>query len=592
MKRIVLFICFTVGLTVSLSVSAANSYHVKTNGTANGNGSIDGPWNLQTALNHPSRVNAGDTIWIHEGVYTGVFISKLSGTQNAPIIVRAVPDEEVIIDGNVNSTKSYVLSLEGQYTWIWGLTILNTNGNRINSPEFPIDNKDGVAFLGANNKLINCIIRDNGGGGVGLWQSAINSEIYGCIIYHNGYIGNERGHGHGVYIQNETGTKLVTDNIIFNSFGIGIHAYSENGQIKGYNIDGNILFNCGLPGADFLERHILVGGYQPADRVKISNNYLYNRPLYSSKAMIQLGYDVSNKNISLTDNYMVNGSFYVDKPWESMTFTNNSVMSTSSDMALIAFKSFANIQNPELDYNTYHNGKFYNNYNNGTLSNYNFNGWQSFSGQDSNSSYNSKTPSSTFYYFKENRYEKGKTNLVIYNWEKSENVDIDVSDLLSIDDEYELWDVQNLSRGPVKTGKYDGSFSVPMNLKTIDLPYGNIPNTNKYYHTAPAFGVFIIKKVTSDVVSNIVSQKNDFSFVLYPNPAANEIYADIIIPFSGMVEIGVYDISGRIVKSEKIEVNAGKNKYSCNLEALETGLYLFVVSSKEAGQYSKIFRKK
>ena len=560
-----------------------NSYHVKTTGTSAGDGSIDNPWNLQTALNHPSKVKPGDTIWIHEGIYTGVFTSELKGSQSAPIIVRPLHDNEVILDGNTGLNVGSVLVINGRYTWFFGLTILNTNGNRINLTEDPLfDDKTGVNIFGANNKLINCIIRDNGGSGVGFWKTAINSEIYGCIIYHNGYIGEKRGHGHALYPQNDAGTKLITDNIIFNSFGYGIHVYTSGGAIKGFNIDGNILFNCGLPSAFPLENHILVGGSQQADRVKISNNYFYNRPLYSAKAILRLGYISTNKSASCFDNYMVNGSFCVETPWDSVTFKNNTVIAANSDKQLIEFtKSFSDIKNPLFDYNIYHKGK---------LNSLTFENWQSTTNQDFNSVYHSQSPSSTFYFLKENQYEKGRANLVIYNWEMSDYVEINASDFLSLYDEYELWDVQYMSQGPIKTGIYNGSIKVPMNLTSIDLPYGNIPNTDIFSHTAPSFGVFIIQKTNSS--NNIIQKKNNASLIdIYPNPAINQIFIDFFMPYSCTTDIGIYDLSGRLIQSETVNVNIGKNNYSLNLDKLEKGVYMVVVSTEKDKLTGKIFKK-
>ncbi len=51
--------------------------------------------------------------------------------------------------------------------------------------------------------------------GLRLLEGATNAEIYGCLIYYNGWEAPDRGHGHGIYAQNQTGTKKITDNIVF-----------------------------------------------------------------------------------------------------------------------------------------------------------------------------------------------------------------------------------------------------------------------------------------------------------------------------------------------------------------------------------------
>ena len=182
-----------------------------------------------------------------------------------------------------STEASAVLRIDGNYTWFWGLTISNSASTGSNYY------KDGVFFGGANGKLINCIISNNGGNGIGFWQTAVNSEVYGCIIYHNGYSGDTRGHGHGIYGQNSSLLKIIRDNIMFHSYGIGIHIYSESGSIQGFSIEGNAIFNSGIPGAAFIERNILIGGLQEADRITITGNHIYNRPNYQSKASVQLG---------------------------------------------------------------------------------------------------------------------------------------------------------------------------------------------------------------------------------------------------------------------------------------------------------------
>ena len=55
--------------------------HDKTPGSKYGDGSLKRPWDLQTALSQKSeKINGGDTIWLHGGIYTGRFKSKLNST--------------------------------------------------------------------------------------------------------------------------------------------------------------------------------------------------------------------------------------------------------------------------------------------------------------------------------------------------------------------------------------------------------------------------------------------------------------------------------------------------------------------------------
>ena len=78
-----------VALSLFVSFGArAGQFHVTTSGSQSGSGSASDPWSLAHALSHPSQVSPGDTIWVHEGVYIGSFVSNLLGTSARPIILR------------------------------------------------------------------------------------------------------------------------------------------------------------------------------------------------------------------------------------------------------------------------------------------------------------------------------------------------------------------------------------------------------------------------------------------------------------------------------------------------------------------------
>ncbi|MCL4402746.1 MAG: malectin domain-containing carbohydrate-binding protein, partial [Acidobacteria bacterium] len=204
----------TVAVTLTVAATAGTSnpgsstglpttgrqWHVSPTGTASGDGSAARPWSLTTALNMPSAVQPGDTIWLHGGLYgngSTFFNSYLRGTASAPVILRAYPGERPIINGGIGTYSPY--------TWYWGFEVMSTLTDRSatrSSPECidTYDNSVGV-------KLINLVLHDCTQG-IGFWSAATNAEAHGNIIYYNGVQGSDRGHGHGIYIQNgPTGTK-------------------------------------------------------------------------------------------------------------------------------------------------------------------------------------------------------------------------------------------------------------------------------------------------------------------------------------------------------------------------------------------------
>src|ERR1035437_7619745 len=93
-------------------------------------------------------------------------------------------------------------------------------------------------------KIINVIVHDTGQG-IESWQGAVNAELYGNIIYYNGWDAPDRGHGHSVYTQNLTGTKYIKDNITFGQYNDQMNAYTEGGTINNIIFEGNASFAAG-----------------------------------------------------------------------------------------------------------------------------------------------------------------------------------------------------------------------------------------------------------------------------------------------------------------------------------------------------------
>jgi hypothetical protein len=83
--------------------------YVAPNGSPTGDGSINKPWDLGTALSQQSNVRPGTTIYLRGGTYTGKFTSGLIGTPSAPIVVRSYPREWATLDGYVHTTLAVAL---------------------------------------------------------------------------------------------------------------------------------------------------------------------------------------------------------------------------------------------------------------------------------------------------------------------------------------------------------------------------------------------------------------------------------------------------------------------------------------------------
>jgi hypothetical protein len=75
MKKICLSILSVLFIMLSVAQQEFHVFpetHKTTPGKSIGNGSLQNPWDLQTALTQSNKVVKGDDIiWLHEGVYNG-----------------------------------------------------------------------------------------------------------------------------------------------------------------------------------------------------------------------------------------------------------------------------------------------------------------------------------------------------------------------------------------------------------------------------------------------------------------------------------------------------------------------------------------
>src|SRR5262249_25532435 len=86
------------------------TFYVSPSGNSSGNGSVSSPWDLQTALNQPSAVVAGSTIYLRGGTYKGKFTSNLKGAAGSYITVMSNPGEWAIVDGYKTTTLGAAIS--------------------------------------------------------------------------------------------------------------------------------------------------------------------------------------------------------------------------------------------------------------------------------------------------------------------------------------------------------------------------------------------------------------------------------------------------------------------------------------------------
>jgi hypothetical protein len=323
---------------------------------------------------------------------------------------------------------------------------------------------------------------------VSFWAAATNAEVYGCLIYNNGWEAPDRGHGHGIYTQNATGTKQVRDNILFGNLGgYAVHCYgSETATLQGYEFSGNTVFSN-----DFL-----IGGMGPAGRMTIAENYLYERGL-------RLGFsNQQNEDATVRGNYVYAAQPLSAMYWRRLTVTDNRFLGRVSGAGHVSLRMRQGGQMSDHTFNSnnYLNGRTGQDQTftvytaSGTRNSYYFHQWQQF-GYDLNSSFISNPsqatrPTGVDVFVRLNAYEPGRANVMVFNWNLQSVVDVDLGQVLEIGDRYEIRNAQDYFSGPVLSGVYDGT---PVGIPMTGLERAAAIGTNDAVQTSgPEFGVFIV----------------------------------------------------------------------------------------------------
>ena len=468
------------GLFAAVSVlftiaAGATDFYVSPNASAGGTGTLGNPWQLQTALDHPAVVQPGDTIWLRGGTYNSPpYTGKLVGSSASPIIVRQYPGERAILDGNYNGNEN-TLTVKGSYAWYWGFEIFNSDPTRwTNDGENPPRRGEGIVQTGDGTRLINLIVHDTSQGVI-TSETATDARIYGCLLYYNGYDSPDRGHGHGIYAQNLGSTpKQIYDNIIFEQFGWGIHAYGEGGHLDNFDFQGNISFNNGGLSGGY-HANILVGGLQVATNPKLIANYTYNTDHQNKN---DLGYAAGCTSPQVKDNYFASHEAIDVNNCSSMTITGNTFYGLISGFSQTGFPD-----------NTYYP--------------------------------NSNPPTGVKVFVRPNAYESGRAHIAVYNWDLDPSVSVDLSSVLAPGASYVVRNAQNPFGAAVASGTYGGgSISLPMTGLSAAPPVGAAPPPA----TGPEFQVFILTSTLGPYEFFDVPASNIFHDVIH-TLAANGVTA-------------------------------------------------------------------
>jgi hypothetical protein len=568
MKKILISILFT---ALIITKSFASSYYVSATATGTGDGSFTNPWQLQQALNSPPAItNPNDTIWIwlRGGVYTNTFNSQTSfscftkGKASAPIIFRNYKNERATIDSDKNYTMAFSLG-NCSYTWIWGIEVLNSD--TLDRDHRNINRLGNIYCTAENIKFINLIIHDMGSG-LDLWKTSSNSEAYGCLIYN---IGNNlrngtnwEGHGHGMYLQNDTvGTKKIHNNIIFSTYGYGMKVWqtTNSDALGNFDIQKNIIFNGGSAsenlggvGNNSRTHNFFVvsnGVNNPIRNTVIKHNYTFSGTNTPRPPVNAFGLNYGVTNMILDSNFITCQTRlgFNNTPVFSASFKGNKIIGGIPAFYGYYLWRFTNADYPQ---NT-------------------FLPLQPISGLD--------------YIIFPNEYDKKLANIAIYNWAGENTVQLNVSNTsMKTGDIYELVNVMDYYNDIITdTLEAHGIITVPMTGHTIAPIIGSNKSPVSQF---PEFGSFIIRKIGSLPSTNNISHINENNVInVFPNPNQGLFKAIINVTQPGLYELTLTDINGKVAKLMKTSFfKAGTQEIELDIKNFSDGVYILKIFNQNS----------
>ena len=581
MRRTAQFLALSFVIASTAQARGADFY-ASTIGSPAGAGTLADPWDLQTALSQTGTVQPGDTVWVRGGVYEGSFTVLLAGTESEPITVRAFRRERVVLDHDSGAPcnpatpvectldSSHCASLivpecshdivlrdlELTYSELGGRTSIPAGGCATSPGCCYVD---GVApplktectatppaigraqwqtvdIHGAGIELVNCAVHD-GGPGLSPRYLAQDTEIYGSLVFNNGWVNPIAGAGHGIHLENKhvsfhQSSKQVRDSVVWNNFGYGVHGYTAIPRLLiNVHFDGAIAFNNGAPAAAFFAtnptvyaalqgaryNNLYVDSEEPLALISVRSSHSY-QPTGTAAVTGRFGSSIDdNGDLLFEDNYIVGpGRPVAIDRWTSVSLAANTFVGGGTP-AVGDIETLASITKGDCKAGPYNPDYFlwdYNSYcftgagstpflktifGNEYLS---FNGWKADFPFDDNSTYLASTPTANAVFVQPNLHEPGRAHIVAYNWQGLPSVSVDLGAVgLTQGQGFKVYNLQAFDLSApadyfgtvVASGNYNAAVptvSVPMTDTAVTEPIGF---EHALASTLPQFGVFLVR---------------------------------------------------------------------------------------------------
>jgi len=328
-------------------ISNATTFHVGKNGNDSNSGTEHSPF--QTIHKGIGQLSAGDTLYVHSGIYSESILSWKTPIPNGtswdqPIIIATFPGDTVtitppsglaffwiqdgqakyliingfIIDGQNSASHGFKFSNNSRYIRVQNSEIKNSKNTAIQATICSGCSNPSTAPHDTFHEFINLTIHDNGSSikDHGFYIETSKNIVENSKIYNNTGNGGKFFHGHLPEVSNHN---IARNNIFFDnstsgkwscglilSSGEGNMAYNNiaYGNFAGfciiYRTTNARLFNNISYGNTYYGIYV---GMNSTDKSYVQNNTVYNNYNYG----IFIGDDAKNTTVSNNISYLNKG---------------------------------------------------------------------------------------------------------------------------------------------------------------------------------------------------------------------------------------------------------------------------------------------
>ena len=408
-------------------------------------GTKDSPWDFYSVTKGEHSISPNSVVWMIKGEYNNPennastivpYKILVSGATDKPIHFRAQ-------NGDFNAVKINAgINVAGSWVWLWDVEMTYIRqvgepdmfdffGNIVDdwrphntSKTYYFDTSGYSALDETATKRLepniteavdHCKVINTRAHklseGMSAWSIASNLEIYGNVIYDNGWTDKDRSHGHALYQQNATGTtRLISDNIIAGHMGHGLQIYST---IVKKTFDFSVIGNIFFAAREVEDGNGIYIGSVDSRNIKFNENFI-------SSYALKYPYLIFENDLYVNgEKYDANGDRYYKTP-SDRECSNNLYYSA------YASEDFDCDEDKSNTHYNYYNGQF--------------------------------ALNEIKSYIRPNKYDARRANLVVLNPNREDTVTIDLGIFAKKGDKVKIYNSLDMST-PLEEGIYNGSYA-------------------------------------------------------------------------------------------------------------------------------------